>query len=146
VGLIDRVAPAAPARTRRREWPSREAALAHFAHKPLFRSFDPACLRDYIEFGTMASAHGVALRFDPRIEYEIYRTLPHDMAARAAHLRVPGGFLGGTRSAMLTPARIAATRRRLEVAMIDGGHLFPFQSPERTAQAIYDMAETLGLR
>jgi hypothetical protein len=30
--------------------------------------------------------------------------------------------------------------------MIDGGHLFPLQSPESTAQAIYDMAETLGLR
>jgi pimeloyl-ACP methyl ester carboxylesterase len=146
VGLLDRVAPAAPARTRRREWPSREAAFAHFARKPLFRSFDPACLRDYIELGTEHSAHGVRLRFDPRVEYEIYRTLPHDMAARAARLRVPGGFLGGTRSSLLTPARIAATRRRLEVAMIEGGHLFPFQSPENTAQAIYDMAETLGLR
>jgi surfactin synthase thioesterase subunit len=47
---------------------------------------------------------------------------------------------------MLTPGRLAVTRRRLQVEMIDGGHLFPFQRPEATAQAIYEMARRLGVR
>jgi pimeloyl-ACP methyl ester carboxylesterase len=146
VGLIDRVGPAPPARTRRREWPSAQDALAHFAHKSVFRPFDPECLKDYVRFGTMPSAHGVQLRFDAQLEYQIYRTLPHNMAAKAAHLKVPGGFLGGTRSPMLTPRRLAATRRRLQVELIEGGHLFPFERPEATAQAIHEMARRLGVR
>ena len=146
VGLIDRGGPAAAARSRRREWPSREDALAHFARKAAFRSFDPGCLEDYVRLGMTPSAHGVQLRFDAQVEYEIYRTLPHNMAAKAAHLEIPGGFLGGTRSSMLTPGRLAATRRRLQVETIEGGHLFPFQRPEATAQAIYEMARRLGVR
>jgi pimeloyl-ACP methyl ester carboxylesterase len=146
VGLIDRVGPAAPARTRRREWPSTQDALAHFARKSVFRPFDPECLADYVRFGTTPSAHGVQLRFDAHVEYQIYRTLPHNMAAKAAHLTVPGGFLGGTRSSMLTPSRLAATRRHLQVELIEGGHLFPFERPEATARAIHEMARRLGVR
>jgi pimeloyl-ACP methyl ester carboxylesterase len=88
----------------------------------------------------------VQLRFDPQAEYQIYRTLPHNMAAKAAHLSVPGGFLGGTHSTMLTPSRLAATRRRLHVELIEGGHLFPFERPQATAQAIHEMAHRLGVR
>ena len=47
IGLIDRVTPAGITRNRRRHWPNREAALAHFRRRRLFRNFDPDCLLDY---------------------------------------------------------------------------------------------------
>ena len=80
IGLIDRVTPAATTKNRRREWPSLEAALEHFRRKRLFRNFDPDCLWDYVHYGTRPSARGVELVFDPRVEYRIYRTIPHDLA------------------------------------------------------------------
>jgi pimeloyl-ACP methyl ester carboxylesterase len=145
VGLIDRVTPAGATRDRRREWPSSEAALAHFRRKPLFRRFDPDCLIDYVRHGTVASANGVRLAFDPQVEYQIYRTIPHDLRALADRLTVPGGFIAGTRSEILKRTGLAYTRRSLRVVQVDGGHLFPFEVPWQAAQAICAMSKSLAV-
>ena len=75
IGLIDRMTPAASTRSRRREWPSREDALAHFRRRRVFAKFDAACLEDYVRFGLVDHARGVQLWFDPDIETRIYRTI-----------------------------------------------------------------------
>jgi pimeloyl-ACP methyl ester carboxylesterase len=145
VGLIDRVTPAGATRDRRREWPSKAAALAHFRRKPLFRRFDPDCLLDYVRHGTVASAGGVRLSFDPDVEYRIYRTIPHDLRAQARDLRVPGGFIGGADSDIVKRTGLAHTRRALRVMQTAGGHLFPFEVPWQAAQAICTMSKSLGI-
>jgi pimeloyl-ACP methyl ester carboxylesterase len=65
IGLIDRVTPAGSVKHRRRHWPSREDAVAHFRRRTIFRNFDPECLEDYARFGTAEDANGVTLWFDP---------------------------------------------------------------------------------
>jgi pimeloyl-ACP methyl ester carboxylesterase len=140
IGLIDRVTPAGSTRNRRREWPSAKDALAHFRRKRLFRDFDPECLADYVRSGTRPGTRGVELVFDPRIEYEIYRTIPHDVAGSAPSLTVPGGFIGGRNSTVVKRAGLAFTRKLLRVSIIEGGHLFPFQLPRLAAQAVRSMA------
>lgn len=144
IGLIDRVTPAATTRNRRRHWPSLDAALEHFRRKRLFHDFDPDCLQDYVHYGTRRVAHGVELVFDPDVEYRIYRTIPHDLAAAGRHLTVPGGFIGGRGSTVVAQSGLAATRRHLRTQMIDGGHLFPFEHPQIAAQAICSMAAALS--
>ena len=155
IGLIDRVTPAATTRNRRREWPSPEAALEHFRRKRLFRDFDPDCLRDYVHYGTRPSTQstpgvgkrvgaGVELVFDPRVEYQIYRAFPHDLAPSTRGLTVPAGFVGGRESTVLARAGLTTTRRRLRTQLIDGGHLFPFERPLHAAAAIGAMAATLS--
>jgi pimeloyl-ACP methyl ester carboxylesterase len=86
----------------------------------------------------------VELVFDPDVEYRIYRTIPHDLAAAARKLAVPGGFIGGRSSTVLSRAGLAATRRRLRVHLIDGGHLFPFEHPLQAGHAIRTMAAELS--
>lgn len=144
IGLIDRVTPAATTKNRRREWPSLEAALEHFRRKRLFRNFDVDCLWDYVHYGTRPSNRGVELVFDPGVEYRIYRAIPHDLAASGQRLAVPGGFIGGRESSVLARSGLAATRRRLHMQLIEGGHLFPFERPLHAAVAIRAMAATLS--
>jgi hypothetical protein len=86
----------------------------------------------------------VELVFDPDIEYRIYRTIPHDLAAAARRLTVPGGCIGGPASTVLARAGLASTRRRLRVHPIDGGHLFPFERPLQAGRAIRAMAAELS--
>jgi pimeloyl-ACP methyl ester carboxylesterase len=144
IGLIDRMTPAASTRSRRREWPSREDALAHFRRRRVFAKFDAACLEDYVRFGLVDHARGVQLWFDPDIETRIYRTIPHDVAGSIKTLRVPAGFIGGRDSGLVKQVGLRITRRSFHVALVPGGHHFPFQLPEVAAAAIRRMAQDLG--
>ena len=150
IGLIDRVTPAGMTKNRRRDWPSQEAALAHFRRKALFRSFDADCLLDYVRYGTAPvkdgpSQRGVQLVFDPEIEYRIYRTIPHDIDAVVRHLRVRAGFIGGRESTAFKRAGLSPTREHMRVMLVEGGHLFPFQLPWNAAGAIREMAKQLSV-
>jgi len=145
--LVDRVTPARAARERRREWPSAEEMVAHFRRRKVFRRFDPECLRDYADLGTVAQDGGVRLLFDPEIEYRIYRCLPHDLVYYCDRLKVPAGFIGARHSKELRQVGLAHTRRSFRVKRIEGGHLFPFERPQAAAEAVRELAaELLGNR
>jgi len=135
-GMADRVTPAGITRERRREWATHEAASDYFLTRRAFRHLDPDCVRDYARAGTVASQGGVRLAFDPDIEYRIYRSIPHDLAADAPRLRVAAGFIGGRGSEEVRRVGLRLTRRHFQVEMINGGHLFPLEHPQATAQSI----------
>ena len=98
-----------------------------------------------MRYGTARVARGVQLAFDPDVEYNIYRTIPHHIASVAGRLQVPGGFIGGRQSDVLRRSGLALTRRTLRTALVDGGHLFPFEVPWEAAQAIRRMAQELSV-
>lgn len=138
-GLVDRVTPAGATRARRREWPSADAALAHFRGRGGFRDFDPGCLEDYVATAMVPGKHGLRLAFDPEVEYRIYRSIPHDLAYYLPRLKVPAGFIGGTGSYELRRVGLAITRKHFRVDLIEGGHLFPFEKPRESAHALQAM-------
>ena len=158
-GLIERGGPGKVSRTRRQHWPSKEAALAHFAAKKVFARWDPRVLADYVQGGTepnlAGSAHvptsgpdhvadvaqtGVRLVFDRTVETRLYNTLPHHMGAllRKHPPRCPVAFVGGTQSNEIRQVGLAATRAvtRGRLEWIEGSHLFPMEQPEATARAV----------
>ncbi|MSQ71544.1 MAG: alpha/beta hydrolase [Betaproteobacteria bacterium] len=143
LGLADRVTPAGGTRLRRREWPSIEEAVAHFRSRGPFRNFAPECLHDYVTTGTPMGEHGVRLRFDPEVEYRIYRFLPHHLSRLTRKLAVPAGFIGGRQSEEGRLVGLAHTRRHLRVRLIEGGHLFPFEHPQHAADALRAMLRDL---
>lgn len=147
-GWGHRVSPGRFSEKRRNVWPTREAAHAHFIAKPMFAAFAPGVLDDYLEHGLEAHAEGVQLRFSREVETEIYNALPHHMGALAnGSFPVPVGFIGGTESAELRQAGLAATRRLVgpNYTAIKGTHLFPMESPALTAQLTREMiAQLLG--
>jgi pimeloyl-ACP methyl ester carboxylesterase len=141
IGLMQRVGPGRVSAARRSHWPSEEAALQHFAAKPVFARWDPRVLRDYIACGTEPDPQGgVRLAFAREIETRLYNTLPHDLpkVLRKHPLQCRVTFIGGRQSVEVRQAGVASTRAithgRLQ--WLEGSHLFPMERPLETAAAV----------
>lgn len=142
-GLMPRVSPGRLTRTRRREWPSRKSARAHFAVKPNFARWDPRVLDDYIASGMQRAGGKTVLAFDRDIETRIYNTVPHNLGNLLERHppQCPVGFIAGTRSVEMrqggseTARAMAGSRYR----QIDGTHMFPMEQPDVTASMVADL-------
>lgn len=145
-GLIERVSPAKTSHKRRTTWPSRAAALRHFAAKSAFARWDPRVLRDYIRCGTEPQAEGgVQLAFRREIETHIYNTLPHHFTTllRRHPPRCPVSYIAGTQSHEGRQVGMAATRALThgDIRWIEGTHLYPMEKPEETAGMVLQAIE-----
>ena len=143
LGIVDRVTPAGATRDRRSTWQTRAEAKAHFRARRLFENFAPECLDDYVEHGLIEGEGGLRLKIDPLIEYQIYRTIPHDMMRHLRRLRVPAAFIGGADSEVVRRVRVAGMRPRFTMRKVPGGHLFPFEHPGEAAKSIVRALEEL---
>ena len=143
LGIVDRVTPAGATRDRRSSWESRDEARAHFRTRKLFEQFAPECLDDYVQHGLVEDHGRLRLKIDPRVESQIYRTIPHDMMRHLAQLRVPAGFIGGADSDVVRRIRLAGMRPKFVLRKVPGGHLFPFEHPREAARSIARLLEEL---
>jgi pimeloyl-ACP methyl ester carboxylesterase len=142
----DSFSPAKFSQRRRNVWPDAGAAYEHFASKEIFAAWAPGVLADYIEHGLMPHPDGVQLRFSREIETAIYRSLPHHLGTLIqSAFPVPVGFIGGTDSVELRQAGLGATRKLVgsHFKQIEGGHLFPMESPELAAKLTRQMIAEL---
>ena len=89
-----------------------------------------------MQHGLVKKNGGLSLKIDPRIEYEIYRTIPHDMMRHLPNLSVPAAFIGGADSDVVRRVRLAGMRPRFTFRKVPGGHLFPFEHPREAARSI----------
>jgi pimeloyl-ACP methyl ester carboxylesterase len=148
-GLIQRVTPGRVSKQRRWQWPSAQAAHAHFAAKHAFARWDPRVLRDYIAAGTEpdpvaradpATPDAVRLAFRREVETRIYDTLPHHLGRllQRRHPQAPVSFIAGTQSVEVRQVGLAATRALVHERLdwIEGSHLYPMEKPEETAAMV----------
>ena len=143
LGIVDRVTPAGATRDRRSTWSSREEAKAHFRSRALFRHFTDDCLDDYVRHGLTERDGKLQLRIDPAVEYQIYRTIPHDMMKHLPKLRVPAAFIGGEDSDVVRRVRLAGMKPKFRMRKVPGGHLFPFERPRDAATSIAQVLDGL---
>ena len=138
--LIDRFTPAQITVYRRNLWRTKEEAFEHFEKK--FARFDREVLRDYIEYGTVETEKGFELFFKPRIEAEIYCSIPHHLPQFRGRLTVPTFYVGGTASREARLARLSFMKKHfpIDFHFIEGTHLFPFEKPHETAAKIRQIA------
>jgi pimeloyl-ACP methyl ester carboxylesterase len=136
LGIVDRVTPAGATRDRRSTWSTREEARAHFRTRALFNDFSDEALDDYIQHGLVEEGGKLRLKIDPAIEYQIYRTIPHDMMRHLPKLRVPAVFIGGEGSDVVRRVRLAGMKPKFRLRKVPGGHLFPFERPREAARSI----------
>lgn len=139
--IVGSVSPGKTSRRRRQSWPSRDAALEHFRHKKAFAGWQTKVLDDYIDHGTLDDERGErVLAFDRGIETAIYNTLPHNLETllKRHPLKVPLTFIGGTRSAEVRQAGLAATHKVAHgrITMLEGTHHFPMEKPDVAAAAV----------
>jgi len=145
--LMQRLGPGKVSITRRHEWPSRQAALAHYAAKSIFARWAPGVLADYVAAGTLRQGGKTVLAFDRAVETRIYNTLPHQLGTvlRRHPLQCPVAFIAGTRSAEVRQVGLEAARRLAgeRFAWIAGTHLYPMEKPAETAAAVLALLDTM---
>jgi pimeloyl-ACP methyl ester carboxylesterase len=115
--------PLATAARRRRRWfPDREVALAHYAAKPPLGAFDPDALAAYVEHGFRDLPDGgVELRCTPEVEAAVFEGASGtDAFARLGEVRCPTTVAAGGDGGL--PAQVAA----LVARSLPHGRLHPF--------------------
>lgn len=137
-GRIDSVTPAGRSLGRRSVWPSRDEARASLRHKGLFRPFDDECFEDYLRYGLTDCEQGVRLTYDPMREVEMFRHTPSDTWRYRKPLHIPLTLITGSTSEFLTRGTMhkLAAAQRIPLLQTPGGHMFPFEHPERTAALV----------
>lgn len=143
---MEKFTPAHMTRFRRNFWESRENALEHFLKKEKFANFDADVLRDYVEFGTIENEKGFQLLFSPKIEADIYQTLPDNLPKYRGKLKVPAAYIGGKRSEEARMARLSFMKKHLPFIFrfTEGTHLFPFEHPQESARLIKETVRSLA--
>lgn len=138
LGIIDHLTPAFRTRGRREHWQTKEEALHYLKSKRLFKSFNPLCLEDYIKYGMRKDKNGYWLRFDPFIEYQIYRTVPHILREYEGKLKTPTRLIYGNNSDVVDRLDLRYMKKKygIDHVMTKGTHMFPMEYPEITANLI----------
>lgn len=137
-GFIDRITPAGRTLGRREEFGDFSEARDYFAGKNLFRRFDPDCLDAYVQHGLARQGESLRLKFDAATEISIYRSVPHRTPGRPQQLKVPVALVRGRHSKVVMPhhARLVKRVPQGEYLSLPGGHMFPLERPQETADLL----------
>ena len=133
---------AASALRRRKEFASRQQAMANFAGKAPFDRLHPDALAAYVDNGFAPSpAGGIRLRCLPEHEAQVYaHALSHDAYARLADVRCPVVLACGSETDSFGPELLEALARRLRapsIVVLPGmGHFGPLEDPAAVAESV----------
>lgn len=140
IGLGDKVSPAGISKNRRVLYDSKAEVHATFSSKPFFKRFHPKCLESYIEHGFTTVDEGVRLSFEREKEVAIFRTLPYNAGRIATQLNIPVLVIKGRYSELVSTGVLPRAIRLLKLpsSYFEGGHMFPLEQPEATAELIHN--------
>lgn len=138
LGLADRLGPTPKALKRRDRFPDLETARSYFLQRRLFQRFHPQCFEDYLTHGLKPSDHGgLELAFSKETEIEIFRSTQTYAPKNLRQLK--GKMLFGETSDLFWKSDVAWWKRALpnfQLIPFPGGHLFPLEQPDKTAELI----------
>jgi pimeloyl-ACP methyl ester carboxylesterase len=144
---IDQFSPAGKSKVRRTHWPLGADVGQSFSKRKLFSNFDKRCLDDYIKHGIVENNERLELRFDARIETKVFRNMPSNLARYKNKLTVPAALVYGE-STDVVPHHFfkdfSRLNKNIKLKTIAGTHMFPLESPEKTAKLIIDLIESFN--
>jgi pimeloyl-ACP methyl ester carboxylesterase len=145
LGLVDHITPASQTRARRSQWGSREEVYAYLKGKKLFSTFTEGCLDDYVKYGMYQNEGKYCLRFDPKIEYQIYRTMPHILHQHEGQLKIPVALIHGENSRVVHPSDLRYMKKHHHITCqsIPGTHMFPMEYPGMVVDFIKRMVDQI---
>lgn len=146
LGLAQYLVPIAKkAKNRRSRFESREQVYDSFKKKSLFKDFDEQCFRDYIKYGLKEAedGNGVELAYSKEVEYRNFCSTPYYLGD--TKLKRPTYFLHATKKGVLRPSDLQHLKQVFEAQAtfipFEGGHLFPFEQPKKTAHLLQTLIE-----
>jgi pimeloyl-ACP methyl ester carboxylesterase len=139
--LMDKFSPAGKAKVRRTQWPLGTDIAKLFSHRTLFKDFDKRCLDDYISHGVIERNHQLELVFSAQVEADIFRNLASNLSSYKNQLNVPSSLIYANNTDVVPLVyfkKFAKLNKNIELKETQGGHMFPLERPEVTAQLITD--------
>jgi pimeloyl-ACP methyl ester carboxylesterase len=139
--LIDKFSPAGRAEARRTHWPLGTDIAELFAHRKLFKDFDKRCLDDYISHGVIERNNQLELVFSAQVEADIFRNLAVNLSRYKNKLNVPASLIYADKTDVFPHVyfkKFVKLNKNINLQVTEGGHMFPLERPEDTAQLITD--------
>ncbi len=143
LGMGDKFPLAVRARKRRDGWNSRRGAEEYFREKALFKNWDEAAFKAYIEFGLTVMEDGsVRLFCPPETEAQMFESYCVNVWGWVKKLKVPAVIVRGENSDTLMGVawekfgRLQPATKRITAP--GAGHLFPMEKPHETAVIIIE--------
>ncbi len=139
--LIDKFSPAGRAKKRRSHWPIGSNVAELFSRRSLFKNFDARCLNDYVKHGIVKRNDQLELAFSAKVEANIFRDLPTNLSSYKNKLTVPAKLIYAEQTDVCPIhyfKKFAKINKTMHLASVPGGHMFPLERPEATAQLIMD--------
>ncbi|OTG70459.1 alpha/beta hydrolase [Acinetobacter sp. ANC 4169] len=138
---VDKITPAGITMKRKDHWLNREEAYRSLRNNRLFEKFDAECFDDYFAHGITEdqSRGGVTLSIPKAIEADIFRTVPAWWwrTPRKAP-NVPVHLITAAQSPFYKQGLPEGMKKiyGIDFSIVDGGHMFPLEKPEVTAQFV----------
>ena len=150
LGREDRMLPrVGPARRRRRQFESREQAIAGFRGRGAFKSWPDEVVADYIEGGTEPFEGGFRLSCTPEWEAANFAVFPFNLASLAGRVTVPLTILQAARHSSAPKSeleRVQRANRDARVLCVEGtSHFLPMERPDVVRAEIVATAERAGM-
>jgi len=139
--LIDKFSPAGRAKKRRSHWPINSNVVELFSRRSLFKNFDPRCLNDYVKHGIIEKNDQLELAFRADIEAAIFRELPTNLNSYKNKLTVPAKLIFAEQTDVCPThffKKFTKLNKLMQLSSVPGGHMFPLERPEDTAQLIME--------
>ena len=132
---INKITPARLAESRKKQWPTDQDMVNYFQQKQLFSNMTPECIADYVECATKRSHENINLVFNPEIEAEIFRNVPHNLGSFKDKLKCPGLLITGAESQVCKSKhwRRFVSINSIEHTELPGGHMLPLEHPQDVA-------------
>ncbi len=137
--LIDKFSPSGKAKVRRTQWPIGTDIAQLFARRQLFKNFDKRCLHDYVKCGTVEKNNQLELVFSAEIEADIFRNLAENLSSYKNQLKVPASLIYAEKTDVCPHSffkKFAKLNKSILLSTTSGGHMFPLERPQETAQLI----------
>lgn len=142
--LINKITPAGITQIRKRKWHIEQDLFDYFSKKALFKSFDPECIKDYINAAIVDTGSHQELSFEVQNEVDIFRTIPHNLPSYYQTLTVPSTLVSAEYTNVCVPylrnpfLRNNKNMKHIEFASV--GHMFPLEKPIEVAKLIKKIA------
>ena len=139
LGLSDRITPAGASKNRRTHFKDYQDAYDNLRNKRLFKDFPEASFEAYIKHGFKPDGKGaLTLAVDLETELSLFRTASDDLWRYRQKLQMPSLYLTaeGSEFSRKPFARNLSARAGMDYQVLKGGHLFPQERPEETAEVI----------
>jgi pimeloyl-ACP methyl ester carboxylesterase len=149
LGLGPRLPLIRGARRRRDAFADIEEVRTSYSKKPVFASWDPRVLDDYIRVGfEEVEGGGVMLRYSKAWESRIFEITPANVWPELERIEVPMLFIRGADSDTFLANAAARVRRRVPTARVieipAASHFVPMERPIEVARLITNWAREIG--